>query len=607
MGKIKLLPPNLSNKIAAGEVVERPASIIKELIENSIDSGAKTIIITFEDGGKRLIRITDDGCGMSEEDLMMAFQRHATSKIATVDDLMNITTMGFRGEALASISSVAKIEAKTSLQGTTEGHFLRIDGGEIQTSQKVISVPGTTFTIKNLFFNIPARRKFLRSKSAETRHILNVIKKFTIAYPEVSFLVFDESERVLVYPIQTLKERLEEIFGKRTFSTLIPFENKIGDVRVTGFVEKPELVRKSFGEQHLLLNKRSVSSRVLNKAVFSAYGSLISKGDYPLFVIFLEMPATEFDINVHPAKLEVKFAEEQEIFDAIYKTIREVFTSDLVIPSMRKTSLKTAHRTDFKPNQFTLDHQNPFLLREAPTNKHLESPQTFVKTQAQTQSRINLTGNMSHDEFEEEVISKAQEPETPKQVHNSMSGKFWQVHNTYIFSQIKSGLVIIDQHVAHERILYEKALRSFEDFTLPSQKLLFPQTVQLSKEDYLILLEILPWLEKIGFEFKDYGNNLILLEGIPVDVRLQDEVSILVKMLEFYKENEFKESDVKKNIAASFACHSAIKAGEKLTVDEMRVLVDQLFGTEFPYFCPHGRPIVINLSTKELDKKFQRT
>ncbi|KAA3606314.1 MAG: DNA mismatch repair endonuclease MutL [Calditrichaeota bacterium] len=606
MGKIKLLPPNLSNKIAAGEVVERPASIIKELIENSIDSGAKTITITFEDGGKRLIRITDDGCGMTEEDLMMAFQRHATSKIATVDDLMNIRTMGFRGEALASIASVAKIEAKTALQGSTEGHFLRIDGGEIQTSQKVISVPGTTFTIKNLFFNIPARRKFLRSKSAETRHILNVIKKFTIAYPEVSFLVFDESERVLVYPIQTLQERLEEIFGKRTFSTLIPVENKIGEVQITGFVEKPELVRKSFGEQHLLLNKRSVTSRVLNKAVFSAYGSLISKGDYPLFVISLEMPATEFDINVHPAKLEVKFAEEQEIFDAIYKTIREVFTSDMAIPSMHETSLKPAHRTKIKPNQFTLDHQKPFLFKEAPTNKHLESP-TFVKPQAPTQSRLNLTENMSDDEFEEEVISKAQEPETPKQVHNSMSGKFWQVHNTYIFSQIKSGLVIIDQHVAHERILYEKALRCFDDFTLPSQKLLFPQTVQLSKEDYLILLEILPWLEKIGFEIKNYGDNSILLEGIPADVRLQDEASILVKMLEFYKENEFKESDVKKNVAASFACHSAIKAGDKLTEDEMRVLVDELFGTEFPYFCPHGRPIVINLSTKELGKKFHRT
>ncbi|MCC7429558.1 DNA mismatch repair endonuclease MutL [bacterium] len=592
MTKIKKLPQNLANKIAAGEVVERPASIIKELVENSLDAGAKSITVTFEDGGKRLIRIADDGFGMDEEDLLLAFERHATSKIASVDDLMNIQTMGFRGEALASIASVAKIEAKTCLQNSTEGVFLRIDGGEVQELKKVIAVPGTTLTIKNLFFNIPARRKFLRSKSAETMQILNILKKFTIAYPEISFLVFDESERVLAYKSETLEERLQEIFGKRTFSTLIPIETQVGDVKITGFVEKPESVRKSIGEQHIFLNRRAISSRLLNKAVFSGYGNLITKGDYPLFALFLEMPATEFDINVHPAKLEVKFSEEQEIFNAVFNTVRDVFSLSFAIPSFKETALKQVYRPKFDPQQITLDREKPFVY----SKKEQKNEFPFSVKDFPPEELLRPT----------EMIRK-QETETPKQVHNSMSGKFWQVHNTYIFSQIKSGLVVIDQHVAHERILFERALRSFEENQFSSQKLLFPQTLQLTKEDHLILLEIMPYLEKIGFELKDYGNNSIVVEGVPSDVRFSDESSILVEMLEYYKENEYKESDVKINIAASFACHSAIKAGVKLTEEEMRVLVDELFGTESPYFCPHGRPIVVNLSLVELNKKFQRS
>lgn len=585
--KIKILPENLTNKIAAGEVVDRPASVVKELVENSIDAGADNITIIIKDGGKALIQVVDNGAGMEQSDFLLAFQRHATSKIYAYDDLSNIRTLGFRGEALASIASVSRVEARTVLHGEDSGHVLHIEGGVMNGVQAAAGNPGTSILVKHLFYNTPARRKFLKSTNAEYRQILNVVNRFFLSFPEIEFTFVNEDEVLYELKKQSFEERISAVLGARIQKNLIRVENQ-GPVKITGFVGNKDTMRRSRGDQYLFFNNRYFTNKNLHYAIISAFGDVLPRGYYPVYIIFIEMDAEQADVNVHPAKMEIKFANEQLLFSAIRGSIKQALTSKEVVPEMSST------------NKFEL----PRFSQKRPPEAF-----RFPANELQFPGWPERTTPESEGSEASQPVDFPEEPTEAPRTHMEPifeRTNVWQVHNKYIISQIKSGLIIIDQHVAHERILYEKALENFEKRKPTSQQLLFPQVIELSPENYSILLEILPFLEHIGFVVKAFGKNTVVVEGVPSGIKISDDEKILLDILDEYKRGKKDNTEIRENVAKSFACHSAIRAGEPLTLEAMNALIDQLFTTKEPYFCPHGRPVIVHIPLHELDRRFQR-
>ncbi len=584
--KIKILPEDLTNKIAAGEVVDRPASVVKELVENAIDAGATEITIIIKEGGKALIQVVDNGSGMSQADLLLAFQRHATSKIFSYDDLVNIQTLGFRGEALASIASVAHVEAKSVLPGESSGYALNIEGGVMQEIAAAAGQPGTAISVKHLFYNTPARRKFLRATSTEYRQILTVLNRFYLAYPEIQFTLVNEGELVWELKPQSLEERVGAVLGARIQKNLIPISNG-GEISISGFIGNQDTMRSSRGDQYLFFNRRYFSNKSLNYAAISAYGDILPRGYFPVYLIFIAMPPDHADVNVHPTKMEIKFANEALVFSTVRGAIKRALTSHAVAPELSK--FQNLENPAFASAVNVEPRQNKFDFSAASVNKEAEkiwAPPSFLHHQEQPRATVVPATQRSKEIFERTNV--------------------WQIHNKYIVSQIKSGLIIIDQHVAHERILYEQALDHFERRQPASQQLLFPQVVELSAEDYSLLLDIIPFLERIGFIIKAFGKNTVVVEGVPSGLRIYNDEKMLLDILDDFKREKKDSADIRDNVAKSFACHSAIRAGDPLTLDAMNALIDQLFATREPYFCPHGRPVIITLSLDELDRRFRR-
>ncbi|NIR51937.1 DNA mismatch repair endonuclease MutL [candidate division KSB1 bacterium] len=584
--KIKILPENLTNKIAAGEVIDRPASVVKELVENSIDAGASEITVVIAEGGKSLIQVVDDGAGMSEADLLLAFQRHATSKIFSYEDLIHIHTLGFRGEALASIASVSRVEAKSIVQGSYSGHLIRISGGVMDGVEGAGGNPGTSITVKNLFYNTPARRKFLRATNTEYRQILKVLNRFFLACPQIAFSFVKDGEIITELQPESLEDRVRSVFGGRIQKNLIPIENE-GSVRISGFTGNQDTTRATRGDQYLYFNKRYFTNKSLHYAVLSAYGDIIPKGHYPVYVVFLEMEAEQADVNVHPTKMEIKFANESLVFSSLRGAVKRALSSEEVVPQL------SSHQNSHLP------HRQPGPFR--PNRPDRDWGAAEIDSHSWTDNTL----------FEEEDFSRGRNEESGSESLTSAKEAFkpthvWQVHNKYILSQIKNGVILIDQHVAHERILYEQALERFEKRKPSSQQLLFPQIVELSSEDYSVLLDMIPFLEQIGFVLKAFGKNTVVLEGVPSGIKISDEEKILLDIIDEYKRGKRENPDIRDNVAKSFACHSAIKAGDPLSLEAMNSLIDQLFSTKEPYFCPHGRPVLINLSLEELDRRFRR-
>ena len=594
--KINVLPEDLINKIAAGEVIDRPASVVKELVENALDAGATEITVIIGEGGKSLIQVVDNGSGMDESDLLLAFQRHATSKISDYADLTRIQTLGFRGEALASIASVARVEAKSVPQGSTSGHLLRIEGGVMQQVQAHAGNPGTSVAVKNLFFNTPARRKFLRATNTEYRQILSVLNRFFLAYPELSFTLVKDGEAVQELKPQSLEERIGAVLGSRVRKNLVPVENE-GYLRISGFVGNQDAARSSRGDQYFYFNRRYFTHKNLNYAVFSAYGDIIPRGTYPFFLLFLEMEPEQADVNVHPTKMEVKFSNEQLVFASVRGAVKRALSTAHVIPTF---SPQTAPPS--RPETTTqADWYRPAVQPQGELS--LRGPE--LPPQPPSPGPSLGSGDAAAPPL---VTPQATPPPLPggdKSIYEPTN--VWQVHRKYILSEIKTGLILIDQHVAHERILYEQALESFEKRKPASQQLLFPLTVELSAEDFELLLEMIPFLERIGFIIKAFGKNTVVLEGVPSGIRLTGEEKCLIDMLDEFKRGKKENLDIRDNVAKSFACRSAIKAGEPLTREAMNALIDQLFSTREPYFCPHGRPVIINLSLEEIDRRFKRS
>lgn len=586
--KIKILPENLSNKIAAGEVVDRPASVVKELVENAIDTGATEITVILKEGGKALIQVVDNGYGMAQEDFILAFQRHATSKIYSYHDLENIKTLGFRGEALASIASVARVEAKSILQGETSGSLLRIDGGVMSDIEGTSGNPGTSVAVKHLFYNTPARRKFLRATNTEYRQILNVMNRFVLAFPEITFTVVHEGELIYELKPETAEARMSSVLGERIQKNLLCIENE-GYVKIYGFIGNQDTMRRTRGDQFLFLNKRYFVNKSLNYAVILAYGDILPRGYYPVYIIFLELDKQQVDVNVHPAKLEVKFANESLVFSSIRGAIKRALTSKEVVPDLspyEQSEKKQVSAPAGQQSDMSFDwHHSRYSAPIRP-----DYPSTSPQQNNSETVEISFTQRKSFTQ-EKEIFERT---------------NVWQLHNKYIVSQIKNGLIIIDQHVAHERILYEQALESFDKRKPSSQQLLFPQIIEPTAEDYSLLLEMMLFLEHIGFVIKAFGKNTMVVEGVPTGIKISDDEKILMDILDEYKRGKKDNVEIRENVAKSFACHSAIKAGEHLSLAAMNALIDQLFSTKEPYFCPHGRPVVINIPLEELDRRFRR-
>jgi DNA mismatch repair protein MutL len=595
---IKILPPELASKIAAGEVVQRPASVVKELIENSIDAGGRAVTVVIKDAGKSLIQVVDNGVGMSASDARLAFERHATSKISTYDDLENIRTLGFRGEALASIAAVAQVELKTKRASDEAGALIRIDGGEMKQDGKVGMEPGTSVAVKNLFYNTPARKHFLKSNATEFKHVYETLQRFAISHPEIALQFVAESEVVFDVKPSTLEDRLAAFFGEKQVKSLLPVEEHGEIFQASGYLGKPEYARNVPTEQFLFLNKRFIVNRNLNHAVYSGYEHLIEKGSYPFVLLFLEIDPHRVDVNVHPTKLEVKFEDERSVYRFVMMAVRRTLSEHNLIPAVTvepEASPESASKLSFTRVSFGRSAPGVFPGRGSTVSRPFDVRQLLGPEDQQVQ------------ELETSAVEK-------KESLSTRIRPLVQIQNKYILSEAALGLpdgetdlMIIDQHAAHERILYEQVLPRLEREAGQSQQLLFPQTLELSPVDYTTVTELRPYLEKIGFQVKLFGKQTIVVEGVPPDVKPGHESTIFQEVLEEYKdEARNPKSDSRDRLAKSYACRAAIKAGDKLTQQEMVSLVEGLFATQVPYVCPHGRPVSIKLSIEELDKRFGR-
>lgn len=612
--RIKILPENISNKIAAGEVVQRPASVLKELMENSIDAEAKNIDVFIKASGKTLIQIVDDGIGMSEPDAIASLERHATSKISSISDLEAIRTFGFRGEALSSIKSVSKVEIKTREPKSELGTNLIIDDVNVKI-EKGNFPKGTSISVKNLFYNTPGRRKFLKANSTELKHITDTFKRIALSYPSVSFKLWNNDELVFDYSSGDLKERIRQVIADNIFEGIIEVEEKTEFLNVTGFVAKPTFLKKSRGEQYLFVNNRFVVSKTINHAVYSAYDHLLDKGEYPFFVLFLDLDPQKIDVNVHPAKMEIKFDDDKNIYNFVKAVIRKSIGQYDLVPNIGFNSSSTAS-TELKQENDEYISKGDFSDRPTKNMNYNRNEKKGIYGEDEIDllfSNINpnmkkeVTNNNSNHPFEENVYQHSSNITLENGDQNSSSFLI-SLHNKYILTPIKSGLMVIDQHVAHERILYDKAINSFDADIPFSQQLLFAEEIKLDLADHELLKSIYPYLNKLGFELKFKKKNVVIINGVPSDVKSGSEVDTLTGIIKEYRINEEeKHLEERDNLAKSFSCKTAIKAGDKLTEQEMRVLVDHLFATTMPYVCPHGRPIIIKIPLSEFDKRFGRT
>lgn len=589
---IKLLPDSVANQIAAGEVIQRPASVVKELIENAIDAGATQIDLVVKDAGRTFITVIDNGCGMSEVDARLCFERHATSKIQSADDLFAIKTMGFRGEALASIAAVAQVELATRRKEDEVGTKVRIEGSKIIEQLPKPASVGTNFTVKNLFFNVPARRNFLKSNEAELRHINEEFFRITMMNPEVGFtFVSNDKELFHLYP-GTLKQRLVGLFGKDFDGKLLPVNQVTESVTIDGFIVKPEYSKKTRGEQYFFVNRRFIKHAYLHHAVENAYKELIPQDCFPGYFLDILIDPKDIDINIHPTKTEVNFVDAKLIYAIMHSAVRKAIGQNNLAPMLdfdvdpnmgidfgeasRMDRPVVAPKVDYDPNF------NPFKI-------------TPVHRQQQNwRIAYEETGETVGDARLEEKTEELQTAEEPKSF-------FIQLQQNYIVTSVKSGLLIIDQHLAHERILYEKYLKEMETDVVASQQELFPQHISLNINDASILKELKPELEKMGFRLEAMNNTTFVINGIPVDCKGSDAVSVIERILEDYKTNlTGNQSDKKLNLARSMASQMAVKSGQTLTDVEMQDIIDRLFGCAVAEVSPNGKKIYTIISAEDI-------
>lgn len=590
--KINVLPEQVINKIAAGEVIERPASIIKELVENSIDAGSDRIEVHFEGDGTSFIKIIDNGSGMSSEDALLCLKRHATSKIKDIDDIENITSMGFRGEAVASIAGVSKLELVTApREKNSEGTHIVIKGGKILSHKAVGAPHGTKFTIRNLFFNTPARKKFMRNAQTEAKQITMQLKLIALAHPHIYFKLIQDG-RITIDSVATddYNERLSVLFGRNAVSEFIPFEYEADFFKFKGFLTKPSFTRSNRAYQYVFVNKRPVYNQNLLFAINKGYQDMIPKGRFPAAVLFVSVKPSMVDVNIHPAKREVKIAKQNVIVASLIKMITKTLAHkavDSFSDSVEETNVFHS------PNKAPL-----FTVKEDSLPDY-----TAFENESVEQAIISTPKTIST--FQDSDISVDED----KNILNAPAVKvIGQLHQSYILAQSMSGMWIIDQHAAHERLLYEKVKKEFYSNKIASQRLLFPQTVEVMPDEVKMISDNLDLFDKLGFEVRAFGEESIIVEAVPVFIKNAKIIDIITGILADINEDgnvvsnpsEFAEKIMR------YCCRRSVMASEKMSVAEMQSLMDEMFEFNIPLSCPHGRPIATEIFLSEIEKKFNR-
>lgn len=607
---IQLLPDAIANQIAAGEVVQRPASALKELLENAVDAGATHIQVVIKDAGKQLIQVIDNGKGMSATDARMSFERHATSKIRTSQDLFAIRTFGFRGEALASIAAVAHVELKTRQTETELGTLIQIEGSEVKKQEPVAVPVGTSVAMKNLFFNVPARRNFLKSNPVEMRHIVDEFQRVALSYPEVAFSLFQQDLEVFSLPSGKLSQRIVSLFGKSYQGQLVPCNEETPHVNVKGYIGKPENAKKTRGEQFFFVNNRYIKSSYLHHAVSSAFEGLIQNDQFPFYVLFLDIDPAHIDINVHPTKTEIKFDDERTVYAVIRSAVKQALGAHHVMPA-----LDFSLDVNFQEN-WTSNPDTKVQVDREYSYKTFNTPE-FKKSSVSGWERLfegNFTPTPSaaqNSEEDQEILtfpSRATSDESrfliPPQ-ESEATGTTFQVELSYIIAQMSTGLLIVDQQSAHERILYERYLRQLQSSQGASQQCLFPPTVQLNAGDFALVMDMLPELYSLGFIVEEFGKDTVLIQGVPADVQVKNEKELFEGLVEQFKnfKNELS-LDKRENLARSLSRRASIKKGQKLNPQEMETLVGQLFASQNPNYSPAGNKTFVKLDLSSIHSFF---
>lgn len=572
MGKIRVLDAATINKIAAGEVIERPSSVVKELIENSIDAGASDIRVEVAKAGKKSIRVIDNGCGMSREDAVLSFVKHATSKISSIEDIETVRTMGFRGEALSSICSVAKVEIVTKTKDELSGTKLVVHGGRLVSTSETGAVDGTTVVVEELFYNTPARKKYLKSDATELAHIADTVTRNALGHNDVSFTLLHNGLEILRSPASELRDTIVHIYGNEVARAMLPAHFESSLAKVTGFVSKPSLTRGSLEHQSFYINDRNVSSRAVSFALRDGYGTLIPKGRFPLAILKIYLDTREVDVNVHPTKNQVRLSHEREIGDIVAGAVRAALSQRNLIPEINIPAQKLLYENAPEVS----------LVRETGTG--------FKVPLKDTERRLRHT--------ERHADEKIKKSEIPVKV-------LGQVDTVYVVAETEDGLVIIDQHAAHERIFYEQVRESRSD---DSQELIIPINLELDSKEKVLMKECIPYLEEFGFRISEFGHDAFAVTAVP-DVlgKLEDPSLVHDIIADILSEGKIKdETGLFERVTKSIACRSAIKAGAECSYSQMQNLVEQLFNTENPYTCPHGRPTMVSFNRQELDKLFKR-
>lgn len=630
---IQLLPDAIANQIAAGEVIQRPASVVKELIENAIDAGSTKIKLVIKDAGKTLIQVIDDGCGMSATDARMCFERHATSKITRAEDLFSIGTKGFRGEAMASIAAIAQVEMKTRLHNEELGTLIVLEGSEVKRQEPCQAPPGTTISVKNLFYNIPVRRKFLKTNPVEMRYIMDEFIRLAIAHHDIFFSLHNNNVETHHLQPGTLRQRIVSALGGNTNKKLVPIAEDTDVVTFHGFVGKPEYAKKTRGEQLFFVNNRFIKSSYFHHAIMTAYDELLPKDTYPLYVIFIEIDPERIDINVHPTKQEIKFDDERLIYNYLKVAVRHSLGQYSIMPTLdfeqlppfsggsqreqevpfgeskprastggsRPSSQQTARffSGEGERHRNNADNWEKLYadLKDSPIDPDTLPTDAPTSTEAAPSSAVTTIKS----KWDEEQPSLGQE-----NASFSISKPPFQIHSAYIVSHIKSGFLLIDQHTAHQRILYEQYLDKFQrQQDIAMQQLLFPKTLHFPKTDALLLQQMLEAINLLGFELRALDDDTFVVNAVPAHIKNVDELAIIEHLLEQYKSNQDLELDVRDNLARAMAKSTAIKRGKELSVQEMQELIDQLFACRVPYRGPSGRACFLNYDLEQLQRQFE--
>jgi DNA mismatch repair protein MutL len=581
MGKIKVLSQNLINKIAAGEVVERPASVVKELIENSLDAGADRVHITIEDGGRRLISISDNGCGMDKEDIQLAFASHATSKIASLDDLFAITTMGFRGEALASIGAVSRVTLTSRQKGALSAYQLHFAGGQEKEFKETGAPEGTTVTVEDLFFNVPARRKFLRSAASEASYITESVTRIAMATPSMHIQLIKDGRRALTLPpAATIRDRLAAIFGEDTASALLEAEETGENVKVLALVGSPLDNRADTKMQFVFVNNRPLRDRIILKAVSDSFAGLLPQKRFPLAFIFLSIDQRELDVNVHPAKIEVRFKNPGFVHSIVKATVGKALrTSRHHAPAEATESqdLLTRHER-------IKDAIESFLRRAEPKQRDFTHQFRSTKESQPSQALPVL---------EPLLIDRTE--------------KFMQVHGTYIILETQTGILVIDQHALHERIIYEELKESYASKNVASQRLLFPELVDLAPKEMAVLQEVTPSLAIVGFELEEFADNSVVVRSAPTILHRADIPDAVRAVINNYVEETAPDVETYlESVMQTLACKAAVKAGQTLSKEEIEILLSDSRRLPAIHTCPHGRPIYFTIPVADIERQLKR-